>query len=273
MADAAKQRHNSVAAAAIPLNKYYGNLCNKVSMETIRNKIAPPPGILDIDDIPQRHFNLSIKTAISDAIRAEAVGELTTSTVDVVGNDGVTRKEKRATFPIPVVIQLNSPLEFSIGERVIVSTHGVASPTNPNMFTQTVFEVYSSDSDSDSDSDSGLVTIGILRSDRDYTLQELQNEYSTITDVVWNGERYGNPDNPFTFTIHKTRCALVTRYISHLNQLVVVFGPTPAGAGSAGGSRRKRVISRKLKSLNKKRKYTQRLTRRRRYSYKRGRKN
>lgn len=256
---AATRSMDGVVATVIPLNSdvRYSQFCNNSVMTTIRNKIAPPSDSM-ILDIQIRQSNESISTAIA----AAGGSAKQINSVVVPGRSPV----QLVTFPIPVVIQLNTPLEFFERNRVLVSTRGVASPTNPNMFTQTVFEVQASDSGS------GSVTIAILRMDPNYTLQNLQNEYNMITDVVW-GDRLpstaGRNAKPFTFTIDKSRCALVTMYTSHPDQLVVVFGPPPA---SAGGAKRKRVISRRLKSLNKKRKYTHRRFRRH-YSYKRGRKN
>lgn len=147
------------------------------------------------------------------------------------------------------------------------------------MFTDTIFEVNSSDSNS--------VTFAILRRDPTYTLDQLKREYAEkgLRDDIWGDRRTvpseaGNNPHPFTLRVPSFRCALVTNYNINppdqrlVNQLVIVFGPPSAAssAGSSGGAKRKRVISRKLKSLNKKRKYTQRRFRRR-YSYKGGRKN
>ena len=253
MAAAAKLRHEMMGATAIPLNESIGNLCNTTSMKTILKKIAPPH-IQSIDDIKAREYNDLIQGAIHTAKGGS------TETIGV--------------FPIPVVIQLNSPLNFVSGEHVIVSTRDDASPTNQNMYTDEIFQIGQLNQDTES------VTIDIIRRDGNITLDHIQNDdYKRITDVKWSDRR--DATEPFRFTIPKTRCALVTRYKSKSEseskseskskskQLVVVFGSTPAGAG---GSRRKRVISRKLKSLNKKRKYTQRRFRRR-YSYKGGRKN
>lgn len=249
---AATRSMDGVVATVIPLNSdvRYSQFCNNSVMTTIRNKIAPPSDSM-ILDIQIRQSNESISTAIAAAIAAAGGSAKQIVSEVVPGRSPV----QLVTFPIPVVIQLNTPLEFFERNRVLVSSHGVASPTNPNMFTQTVFEVHSSDS--------GSVTIAIIRRDSDYTLQRLQDEYNTITGVTWGDmlpSTAGRNAKPFTFTIDKSRCALVTGYVTHPDQLVVVFGPPPA---SGGGAKRKRVISRRLKSLNKKRKYTQRLTRRR----------
>lgn len=240
-------------ATAIPLDKRHGNLCNTGLMKSIRGRINLP-------DIPLRQPTKLIESAIDTAI-ATAIA---TAMVD-----GTERES--GVIPIPVVIQLNSPLDFVSGERVIVSsTPSPAYPDNHNMYTNNIFQIGQLNPGTE------LVTIDITRKNDTITLENIKNYYSDITGVGWSDRR--DNSEPFRFTINKSRCALLTMYKSHPNQLVVVFGPSPAAvgsaaAGSAGGSKRKRVISRKLKSLNKKRKYTQRLTRRRRYSYKGGRKN
>lgn len=178
-------------------------------------------------------------------------------------------------LPLPVVIQLDRPLDFIAGDLVLICKNK-ASPLDQSIFTGCVFTV------SEASQSESYVTIAIHHIDASVTLEQVMAEFNSsdiyLDEKQWTGRLPavgGKPWNeePFTFRVEKTRCVLVTTYKSHPNQLVVVFGTTPAAAGSAGGSRRKRVISRKLKSLNKKRKYTQRLTRRRRYSYKRGRKN
>ncbi len=206
-----------------------------------------------------RTHNQSIRDAIAAAIE-----------------DAISRARHRvggsSQLPLPVVIQLDMPLDF-IADDLVLIYKNTASPLGQSIYTEGVFTV-SEALQSESD-----VTIAIHRIDASVTLKQVMEELSTndiyldkkkITDrlpaiggTLWNSE-------PFTFRVEKNRCALVTTYESHPDQLVVVFGSPPAGAG---GSKRKRVISRKLKSLNKKRKYTQRLTRRRRYYYKGGRKN
>jgi hypothetical protein len=107
-------------------------------------------------------------------------------------------------------------------------------------------------------------------------MREFNDKNLYVNDKKWtdrlpelNGKSW--TDQPFTFRVEKTRCVLVTKYKSHPNQLVIVFGPETK-TSSSGGAKHKRGVSRKLKSLNKKRKYTQRRFRRR-YSYKGGRKN
>jgi hypothetical protein len=219
-------------------------------LESIQDKI----NIAEIINL--RTPNVSISKAIAAAI-----------------SQARPRVGDSSQLPLPVVIQLDKPLDFTASDLVLICKNK-ASPLDQSIFTGVVFKV-SKPSKSD-------VTIAIHRIDASVTLEQVMAEFNS-SDIYLDEKQWtdrlpavgGKPWNeePFTFTIHKTRCALVTTYKSHPDQLVVVFGPSPPSAGSAGGSKRKRVISRKLKSLNKKRKYTQRLTRRRRYSYKRGRKN
>jgi hypothetical protein len=129
-----------------------------------------------------------------------------------------------------------------------------------------VFKVHSSDLE--------WVTIVIERmKGTDTLLAHVEDQYKAIIKDVgenWKVRRTTRHKIYFTLRIMRNRCALVTRFDSYSDQLVVVFGPTPVAdsvvSSAAGGSRRKRMISRKLKSLNKKRKYTLRLTRLRRRS-------
>ena len=223
-------------------------------------------GKIDIADI----INLRTpNVSISEAIAAAAISQ-------------ARPRVDNSHLPLPVVIQLNRPLDF-IADDLVLICKNKASPLDQSIYIEDVFtvsEVRQSD-----------VTIPIYRIDDSVTLEQVRAELNSsdyLGEKQWTGRlpairgKLWNKE-PFTFRVEKNRCVLVTTYKSHPDQLVVVFGPSPAAAGSAaagsaaagsaGGSRRKRVISRKLKSLNKKRKYTLRLTRRRRYSYKRGRKN
>jgi len=169
---------------------------------------------------------------------------------------------------LPVAIQLNMTPDFTAGDLVFLYT----APASPEklLHLRSVFTVHTADP-----GDQANIILSIYRIDASITLDSVIAEYDKLgidlNGVVWMGrlptKKSGNGE-PFTFSVNKARCVLVTRYTSRPDQLVVVMGP-PA---TAGGAKRKRVISRKLKSLNKKRKYTQRRFRRR-YSYKGGRKN
>ena len=171
---------------------------------------------------------------------------------------------------LPVAIQLNMTPDFTAGDLFFLYTAPASSEKLLHL--TTVFTVDNVDPRNPNN-----ITLSIHRIDASVKLETVIAEYNMLgidlTDADWTGR---NPTTrswngePFTVSVKKTRCVLVTKYESqsHPDQIVVVMGPTPA----AGGAKRKRVISRKLKSLNKKRKYTQRRFRRR-YSYKRGRKN
>jgi hypothetical protein len=173
---------------------------------------------------------------------------------------------------LPVAIQLNMTPDFTAGDLVFLYTSPASSEKVLHL--TTVFTVHKVDP-----RDLNNITLSIYRIDASVKLDSVIAEYKKIgiylTAAAWTGRLPSTTSwnaEPFTVSVNKTRCALVTKYESHPGQLVVVFGPSPPSAGSAGGAKRKRVISRKLKSLNKKRKYTHRRFRRR-YSYKGGRKN
>ena len=239
----------NVNARAVPDVGDNGTILYPGVLESIQGRINL------VDRINRRTPNKSISVAIEDAIsRARhRIGD-------------------SSQLPLPVVIQLDMPLDFIANDLVLIYKN-TASPLGQSIYTEGVFTV------SEAIQSKSDVTIAIHRIDASVTLKQVMEELNTndvyldktkftdrlpeIGGTLWNSK-------PFTFRVEKNRCALVTTYESHPHQLVVVFGPSPAGAG---GSKRKRVISRKLKSLNKKRKYTQRLTRRRRYYYKGGRKN
>jgi hypothetical protein len=219
-------------------------------------------------------FAPNVLRSIPDKIEQDHVFNVRDANESI--NDAITTAigARDVDTSLPVVIQLDMTPDFIAGDLVLIYNNNKASPLNQSIYTGNVFTV------SETSQSAPYITIDIHRIDATVTLEQVMDEFKSenlyVNNKKWtdrlpelNGKSW--TDLPFKFRVEKTRCVLVTKYESHPDQLVVVFGPPPASA-SAGGAKRKRVISRKLKSLNKKRKYTQRRVRRR-YSYKRVRKN
>lgn len=172
----------------------------------------------------------------------------------------------------PIIIRLSQLPDFTTKDIVIIYKAGLADIHNQSIFAENVFTV------SSVDRRSNKLTIDVHsynpNADPGKVEEAIKTYLGRSNAYNWTDPRSADKGSSvpiLSFSVPLDKCALVTRYSSHPNQLVIVFGPEPT-TGSAGGAKRKRVISRKLKSLNKKRKYTQRRFRRR-YSYKGGRKN